>query len=231
MRVRIGTSGFSYKEWKGPFYPEKIKNDAMLTYYAEHFDTVEINNTFHRMPRVELLETWAGKVPEDFSFVLKAPRRISHKKGFEGVDAPLGMFATNAGTLGKRLGPALVQFPPWFKKDLEVLAVLTESIPTDFRCALEFRHESWFDEETYEFLTGQQVALVVSDQKVEAPPVRKTASFGYVRFRQDDYSDQTLNDWAGQFKQAGWDDLHVFFKHEDEGAAPRMATRFREILS
>ena len=231
MRIRIGTSGFSYKEWKGPFYPEKIKNDAMLAYYGKQFDTVEINNTFHRMPRVELLETWAGKVPEDFSFVLKAPRRISHKKGFEGVAEPLEMFAANAGTLGARLGPALFQFPPWFKKDLEVLALLTGSIPADFRCALEFRHESWFDEETYEFLSEQHVALVVSDQKIEAPPVRKTASFGYVRFRQDDYSDQALTDWAAQLKQAGWDDLYVFFKHEDEGAAPRMATRFREILS
>jgi uncharacterized protein YecE (DUF72 family) len=203
----------------------------MLAYYGEQFDTVEINNTFHRMPRVELLETWAGKVPEDFSFVLKAPRRISHKKGFDGVAEPLEMFAANAAALGPRLGPALFQFPPWFKKDLELLARLAEDIPDDFRCALEFRHESWFDDETYELLSRHRLALVVSDQKIAAPPVVKTASFGYVRFRQNGYSDEEMRAWATKLKQAGWDEIYVFYKHEDEGAAPRMATRFREILS
>ena len=230
MRARIGTSGFSYKGWKGPFYPEKIKNDAMLAYYGERLDTVEINNTFHRMPRVELLETWASKVPEDFSFVLKAPRRISHKKGFEDVGESLEMFASNAGTLGARLGPALFQFPPWFKKDLEILTSLTRWIPDGFRCALEFRHESWFDEETYGFLSARGLALVVSDQQVSDPPVVRTAPFGYFRFRQDDYSDDEMKVWAGKLKQAGWNEAFVFYKHEDEGAAPRMAFRFREAL-
>jgi uncharacterized protein YecE (DUF72 family) len=231
MRVRIGTSGFSYKEWKGVFYPEKIKNDAMLAYYGEQLDTVEINNTFHRMPRVELLETWAGKVPEDFSFVLKAPRRISHKKNFEDVAEPLEIFAANAGTLGSRLGPALFQVPPWFKKDFEVLAKLTAGIPDGFRCAMEFRHESWFDEATYEFLSERRLALVVSDQKVAQPPVVKTAPFGYFRFRQDGYSDEEMTAWAATLKQTGWDEVYVFYKHEDEGAAPKMAARFREVLS
>jgi len=231
MRARIGTSGFSYREWKGPFYPEKIKNDAMLAYYGERLDTVEINNTFHRMPREELLEGWARKVPEDFSFVLKAPRRISHKKGFEGVGEALEMFASNAGTLGARLGPALFQFPPWFKKDFETLAGLTRCIPEGFRSALEFRHESWFDEETYDFLAERGLALVVSDQKVASPPVVKTAPFGYFRFRQGDYSEDQMKHWAEQLKQAGWDEVFVFYKHEDEGAAPKMAARFREALS
>jgi uncharacterized protein YecE (DUF72 family) len=230
-RVRIGTSGFSYKEWKGVFYPEKIKNDAMLAYYAERLDTVEINNTFHRMPRVEMLETWAGKVPENFSFVLKAPRHISHKKGLEGVAEPLATFAANAGTLGLRLGPALFQFPPWFKKDFEILTRLTAAIPDDFRCAMEFRHESWFDDATYEFLSERRVALVVSDQKLARPPVVKTAPFGYVRFRQDGYSDEELTAWAAKLKQTDWDEVYVFFKHEDAGAAPRMAARFREVFS
>ncbi len=231
MRVRIGTSGFSYKAWKGVFYPEKIKNDAMLAYYGERLDTVEINNTFHRMPRVELLETWAGKVPEDFSFVLKAPRRISHKKGFEDVAEPLEMFAANAGTLGSRLGPALFQFPPWFKQDFEILARLTSGIPDGFRCAMEFRHESWFDDATYDFLSERRLALVVSDQKVAQPPVVKTAPFGYFRFRQDGYSDEEMTAWAATLKQTGWDEVYVFYKHEDEGAAPKMAARFREVLS
>ncbi len=230
MRVRTGTSGFSYKEWKGVFYPEKIRNEAMLTYYGEHFDTVEINNTFHRMPRVELLEGWAAKVPEDFSFVLKAPRRISHKKGLEGVAEPLGIFASNAAKLGTRLGPALFQFPPWLKKDFEVLGELTSGIPKGFRCALEFRNASWFDEETYAFLSERGLALVVSDQKVAEPPVVRTAPYGYVRFRQDAYTDDEMSAWAEKLKQAGWDELFVFFKHEDSGAAPRMAKRFREVL-
>ncbi|NIM02242.1 MAG: DUF72 domain-containing protein [Acidobacteria bacterium] len=231
MRARIGTSGFSYKEWKGPFYPGQIKNDRMLAYYGEHFDTVEINNTFHRMPRVELLETWAAQVPEDFSFVLKSPRRISHKKGFDGVGEPLETFANNSATLGQRLGPALFQFPPWLKKDFDVLGRLTEFIPDGFRCALEFRHESWFDEETREFLSDRGLALVVSDQKLAEPPVARTAPFGYVRFRRDAYSDDEMSAWAGKLTQTGWDELYVFFKHEDEGAAPKMAMRFREVLS
>ncbi len=231
MRVRVGTSGFSYKEWKGPFYPEKIRNDAMLAYYGEQFDSVEINNTFRLMPRVELLETWASKVPEDFSFVLKAPRHISHRKGFDGVAEPLKVFAANAATLGPRLGPALFQFPPWFKKDLEILARLTENIPDDFRCALEFRDESWFDDETYELLSRHGLALVVSDQIVAEPPVVRTTSFGCVRFRQDGYSDEEMRAWAAKLKQAGWDELYAFYRHENEGAAPRMAARFREILS
>ena len=230
MRVRIGTSGFSYKEWKGPFYPDKIKNDAMLAYYAQRLDTVEINNTFHRMPRVELLQTWAAKVPEDFSFVLKTPRRISHKKGFEGIGEPLALFASNARTLGARLGPALVQFPPWFKKDLVVLAALADSVPQGFRCALEFRHESWFDDENYAFLSERGLALVVSDQKVADPPVVRTAPFGYFRFRRDVYTDEEMAAWAAQVRQGQWDEVYVFYKHEEEGAAPRMAARFSEVL-
>ena len=178
MRVRIGTSGFSYREWKGVFYPEKIKNEAMLGYYAEQLDTVEINNTFHRMPRVELLEGWAAKVPDGFSFVLKTPRRISHRKAFAGVEETLPVFATNARTLGARLGPALVQFPPWFKKDLETLAGFTDHVPEGFRCALEFRHESWFNDDCYTFLADRSLAWVVSDQKTAEPPVVRTAPFG-----------------------------------------------------
>jgi len=230
MRVRIGTSGFSYKEWKGPFYPEKIPADGMLAYYAERLDTVEINNTFHRMPRVELLEKWAAKVPEGFSFVLKTPRRISHKKGFDGIGEPLATFAANSRALGGRLGPALVQFPPWFKKDLELLATFADPVPEGFRCALEFRHESWFDEEVYGFLRDRALALVVSDQKVADPPVVRTAPFGYFRFRGESYDDDAMKAWAGKLLDAGWDEAWVFYKHEDEGAAPAMAARFREVV-
>lgn len=227
MRVRIGTSGFSYKEWKGPFYPEKIAGDAMLAYYAARLDTVEINNTFQRMPRVDMLETWAGKVPPDFSFALKTPRRISHKKGFDGIAEPLAMFAANARALASRLGPALVQFPPWFKKNLTVLARFADHVPPGFRCALEFRHESWFDDEAYDFLAERGMALVVSDQKIAAPPLVRTARFGYFRFRRDAYTDEEMAAWAARLRAAGWDEAFVFFKHEGAGAAPRMAARFR----
>jgi uncharacterized protein YecE (DUF72 family) len=125
----------------------------------------------------------------------------------------------------------LFQFPPWFKKDFEILTRLTAAIPDDFRCAMEFRHESWFDDATYEFLSERRVALVVSDQKLARPPVVKTAPFGYVRFRQDGYSDEELTAWAAKLKQTDWDEVYVFFKHEDAGAAPRMAARFREVFS
>jgi uncharacterized protein YecE (DUF72 family) len=232
MRLRVGTSGFSYAGWKGHFYPEKLKNAEMLAYYATRLDTVEINNTFYRMPKRELLEGWAAKVGEDFSFVLKASQRITHRRRLADCGEEMGYLAEVSSVLGERRGPMLFQLPPHFKKDVETLTGFLELIPTDVQAAFEFRNASWFDDEVYEALRAGGAALVVSDTgKIEGgPPVVPTAGFGYLRLRQESYDDAALADWAKRVAEQPWGSAHVFFKHEDEGAGPKMAERFREVF-
>ncbi len=230
MRLRVGTSGFSYKEWKGPFYPEDLPNDRMLEWYAGKLDAVEINNTFYRMPTRTLLEGWAEQVPEEFRFAMKASRKITHQKKLEGCADEASYLAETSGALGPRLGPTLVQLPPYLKKDVERLAMFLACLPEDFRVAVEFRSSSWFDEEVYDALRTAGAALVVSDMaEKDEPPVVATAPFGYARLRRVEYDDDALARWAARFAEAGWDEAYVFFKHEDEATGPRLAARFREI--
>jgi uncharacterized protein YecE (DUF72 family) len=232
VQVRVGTSGFSYKEWKGPFYPEKLKNAEMLAYYAGRLDTVEINNTFYRMPRRELLEGWAAKVPESFSFVLKAPQRITHRKRLDDCAEELAYLVEVSSVLGERRGPMLFQLPPYFKKDVERLAGFLALVPSDVRAAFEFRNASWFDDETYDALREGGAALVVSDtgKTEEGPPVVPTAGFGYLRLRREGYDDDALRAWADTVRAQPWESVHVFFKHEEAGAGPKMAEQFGQLL-
>ncbi len=232
MAFHVGTSGFSYKAWKGLFYPEDLPDSDMLTYYAGRLDAVEINNTFYRMPTVKLLAGWAEKVPERFTFALKATRRITHQKKLEGVDDELAYLTETSSTLGDRLGPTLVQLPPYLKKDVPRLAEFLSRVPRGFRVALEFRSSSWFDDEVYAALEDGDAALVVSDvdDKPE-PPVVRTAPFGYARLRRTDYDDAALESWAARLASPGWDEAYVFFKHEDEATGPRWAARFGELAA
>ena len=228
MRLRTGTSGFSYGEWKGSFYPESIRPDGMLEHYAARLDTVEINNTFHRYPRPHVLEGWAAAVPPGFRFVLKMTRMVSHARGFVAVDERVRRFADGARALGPRLGPTLVQFPPWFRRDLEALERLADALPADLPCALEFRHDSWHDDAVLAWMKGRGLAWAVSDRKEERPAAARTAPFGYVRFRREAYDDASLKSWADRLRAFGFDELYVFFKHET--AAPQLALRFREVF-
>jgi uncharacterized protein YecE (DUF72 family) len=232
MRVRVGTSGYAYPEWKGSFYPEELPASKMLEYYAERLDTVEINNTFYRLPSEKLLAGWAERVPADFSLVIKASRRITHTRGLAGIDEPLAYLLRTVSVLGSRLGPLLLQFPPYFKKDLPRLSTLLALLPRERRAALEFRSSSWFDDEVYATLSEHGVALVVSDRdEGDEPPIVPTASHGYLRLRRASYGDEELARWGASVRAQPWAEAHVFFKHEEEGAAPRMATRFRELLA
>ncbi len=231
MRARVGTSGYSYKEWKGHFYPEKIKPAEMLAYYATRLETVEINNTFYRMPRKEMLATWAGQVPENFSFVLKASRRITHQQRLKDSQESLSYLLDAASVLEGRLGPILFQMPPYFKKDVAVLRDFLELLPEGRRGAFEFRNASWFDDEVYDVLRAGGGALVVADSgKDEEPKKVATAGFGYLRLRREDYDDDALNSWASWIREQPWEAVWVFFKHEDEGAGPRLAARLDAIL-
>jgi uncharacterized protein YecE (DUF72 family) len=230
MTLHVGTSGFSYKEWKGPFYPEDLPDKEMLSFYAERLNAVEINNTFYRMPSVKLLDGWAEKVPEEFSFVLKASRRITHQKRLKEAEDPLSYLLETASSLGSRLGPMLFQLPPYLKRDVERLESFARLFPDGFRAAFEFRHESWFDESVYEVLRAQEFALVTADTGDEKPaPVVSTAPYGYARLRREEYAAAELDEWVGRLTGQGWGDLYVFFKHEDAGAGPRLAARFRDL--
>lgn len=232
MRHWIGTSGFSYKAWKGPFYPEDLPQADMLAYYAGRLTSVEINNTFYRMPSRKMLAGWAEQTPDTFRFVLKASQKITHRKRLRGVEEELDYLIPTMGELGPRLGPTLVQLPPNFKKDLERLSGFLDLLPGGFRAAFEFRHPSWFDDETVELLEARGQALVAADTGDEAVlRVVRTAPFFYARLRQEDYDDAALAAWAHRLGGLDVEDLHVFFKHEDAGAGPRMAARFLELLS
>jgi len=230
MRLIVGTSGYSYKEWKGTFYPDDLPAAKMLSFYAQQFGSVEINNTFYRMPTASALVKWAGDVPDDFTFVLKAPQRITHQKKLTGVEDDLHYFIDVAvESLGPKLGPMLFQLPPYFKKDAEKLRDFLRRLPRERRTAFEVRNESWLDDEIYAILRDHDVALCVSDtDEVEDADkiVVPTASWGYLRLRRTDYSDEQLAGWRERIGAKEWSDAYVFFKHEDEGKGPVFAKRF-----
>ena len=228
-RLWTGTSGFSYKEWKGSFYPEKLPANRMLEYYSRRLSSVEINNTFYRLPRAEMLEKWASQVPEDFAFVLKASRRITHMARLKDAGDPLEYLTRTAvGALGDRLGPILFQLPPYLRVDVARLSDFLAIVPEDVRAAFEFRHDSWFVDDVYQALADHGAALVTADTGEGEAPVVETASFGYARLRRPGYGEADLADWAATLCRPAWSDVFVFFKHEDEGAGPRMAAGFRE---
>jgi len=229
MNLRVGTSGYSYKEWVGNFYPPKHPANQMLRFYGERFGTVEINNTFYRMPTVAMLEKWSGEVPEGFRFVLKAPKRITHERKLADVGDSVGFLLEASAALGEKRGPFLFQLPPFFKKDvprlIDFLARLGQ-VPAAF----EFRHATWFDDEVYELLRGQGVALCLAETDEGGEPPRvATAPWGYLRLRRIDYGDAELGAWLAWIHAQAWDTAYVFFKHEDEGHAPRLAARFLEL--
>lgn len=231
MRLRVGTSGYSYKEWKGSFYPEDLPAAQMLHFYAERFETVEINNTFYRMPNRELLERWAAEVPERFAFVLKAPRRITHEKRLQATSAEdLKYLWETAGALGPKLGPILFQTPPFLKKDIDRLRAFLGLLPAGCRAAFEFRNESWFDDEVRQALRDAGAALCAADTDDDETPeaIEATAAWGYLRLRRTDYDDAALDTWAARIRAQAWEDAWVFFKHEDEGNAAVLAQRFRK---
>jgi uncharacterized protein YecE (DUF72 family) len=234
VELHVGTSGYSYKEWKGNFYPEDLEAKDMLSYYGERLDSVEINNTFYRLPKVSVLESWASQVPETFRFSIKASRRITHFTRLkEEAREPTEYLLSTITALGDRLGVLLFQLPPNLKKDTPRLAHFLGMLPEGTPCAFEFRHETWKDDEVYEALRKRDMAFVCADtddSEEDSSPVA-TASWGYLRLRRPGYDDAHLARWAERVATSDWRRAFVFLKHEDEGAGPRLAARFREIAS
>ena len=229
MHLIVGTSGYSYKEWKGTFYPDDLPAAKMLPFYAQHFQSVEINNTFYRMPEAKTLTKWAGEVPDNFTFVLKAPQRITHQKKLNDAADDVRYFFEVAASLGPKLGPVLFQLPPYFRKDAARLRDFIGVVPRDARIGFEFRHVSWMDDEVYGILRDRDAALCASETDevgdIDAILV-PTASWGYQRLRRTEYPDDHLQAWRDRIAKQSWSDAYVFFKHEDEGKGPAFAKRF-----
>jgi uncharacterized protein YecE (DUF72 family) len=225
MRVSAGTSGFSYKEWQGSFYPEKLPASRMLGFYTERLPTVELNNTFYRMPPDSLIQGWESKSPEHFRFVLKAPRSMTHSRKLVDCAEPLARFVQVASRLGPKLGPLLFQLPPFFQKNIEQLSTFLGSLPRSVQAAFEFRHPSWYDETTFTVLRSHNVALCTAEvDDEEAHPIVPTAEFGYLRLRRLDYTPAELQSWADNLRRQPFKEAYVFFKHELK--APALATAF-----
>jgi uncharacterized protein YecE (DUF72 family) len=230
MNLHVGTSGYAYKAWRGGFYPEGLAEKGFLHYYAGQFRTVEINNTFYRMPTAALLARWADEVPAGFRFALKVPQQITHAHRLAGVDEAVAYLFDVVGVLGHRLGPLLFQLPPSLRQDLPRLADFLDLLPPGRRVAVEFRHASWFDDEVYALLREHDVALCLAeaDTGLQVPLVA-TADWGYLRLRRPDYGDADLAAWAGRVREQAWRDAYVFFKHEDSARGPALARRFLEL--
>jgi uncharacterized protein YecE (DUF72 family) len=228
MDVYVGTSGYSYKEWKGNFYPDDLPDKEMLHYYAGQFNTVEINNTFYRMPKKQVLDSWKEEVPEDFKFIIKAPKRITHINKLEANDSS-DYFVNTVSALEDQLGVLLFQLPPYMKKDIDKLKIFVNSISQNVKAAFEFRNKSWFDDEVFDCLREKNHALCIADTDEE--PVKDiitTSDWGYLRLRKSNYRIDSLKKWKERISSTGWKEAYILFKHEDEGKGPKFAKRFKE---
>ena len=222
LRLLAGASGYSFKEWKGNFYPEKIKPEDMLAWYAGRLPTVEINNTFYRLPKASVLETWAGSTPESFRFAIKASRRITHMARLKAETAAdsVDFLYRNLAALGAKRGPVLFQLPPFLKKDLPRLTEFLRLLPEGHGAAFEFRNDSWFADDVYDALKAAGAALCLSEREDNAPPpLVETAPWGYVRLRLETYSDDDLRQWARRLEATSWRELFVYFMHEPTAPA------------
>jgi len=230
--VWVGTSGYNYPEWKGSFYPADLAAKKMLPYYAERFQTVEINYTFYRMPTEKLVAGWAEQVPSPYQFTLKAPRRITHDSRLKDAGDAVARFCEVAATLGDKLGTLLFQLPPFLRKDLALLDAFLPQLPAGTRAAFEFRHASWFDEEVFGRLAAKNLAVCIADSEKLSTPVRITADYAYFRLRDEGYKPDDITRWADTIATSTADckDVFVYFKHEESGKGPEFARLLMERL-
>ena len=225
--IRIGTSGYHYRHWKGNFYPEDLATAGMLRFYLNYFDTLELNNTFYRLPKESMLQSWVEQVPAEFRFVLKAPQKITHQKRLKDAASEVEYLFRVATVLGSHTGAVLFQLPPHLRKNLPTLQNFLSILPADRAVAFEFRHSSWFDDETFNCLREHDCALCMAEMdETECSNLIPTATWGYVRLRRSEYSCADLLNWKERILSQQWDHAYIFFKHEDEGIGPRLAGEF-----
>ncbi|MBI4476091.1 MAG: DUF72 domain-containing protein [Acidobacteria bacterium] len=233
MMIYVGTSGYNYPEWKGSFYPEDLPSAKMLLYYADRFQTVEINYTFYRFPNEKTLSGWAAATPDDFKLTLKAPRRITHDARLRNVGELTRSFCDLAGTLGPKLGALLFQLPPSYKKDVAALEGFLAGLPKNAPAAFEFRHPSWHHEEVWEALRSRGKAVCVADTDRLSTPVVTTAEFAYFRLRDEGYTDEDIARWAATIGGVAGrcPTIYVYFKHEEQGKGPEFAKKLIDLLA
>jgi len=231
--IWVGTSGFQYKEWKGTFYPETLSLAKMLPYYAERFPTTEINYSFRRIPSEKTLTNWSASTPRKFRFSLKAPQEITHFRKLRDCSEVLGRFTEALKTLGEKLGPVLFQLPPFLKNDTALLKDFLTIIPAELRSAFEFRHESWFNDETFAALKAKNAALCIADTDELSTPIVATAKFGYFRLRKIDLTKADIKRWAKVVEEhhRKAKDIFVYFKHEDTGTGPKFARQLLDEMT
>jgi len=231
-KLFAGASGYSFKEWKGVFYPDDIKAEDMLPFYSGRLPTVEINNTFYRMPKTSVIENWAAATPDDFRFSIKASQRITHMSRLRAETAaePVGYLYKNLAALRAKRGPVLFQLPPNMKKDLARLTGFLSLLPADHNATFEFRNDTWFDDEVYATLKNAGAALCLSEREDSAPPpLVETAPWGYVRLRLETYTDADLKEWARTLRASSWREIYVYFMHE--ATAPGYAQKLMKFAS
>jgi uncharacterized protein YecE (DUF72 family) len=232
MAIWVGTSGFSYPEWRGSFYPEKFPTSQMLPYYAARFPTVEINNTFYRMPNEKAVADWNAATPENFKLTLKAPKRITHDSRLKDCADSTQRFLAVANTLGAKLGAMLFQTPPFLKKDIAVFDAFLATLPEGVQAAFEFRNPTWMDEEVFARLRARNLALCVADSEKFSTPVEITANYAYFRLRDEGYQPADIQQWGGVIREktARCSDVYVYFKHEEKGIGPEFAHLLMDSL-
>ncbi len=239
LKVFAGTSGYAYDAWKGGFYPDDLPKTRMLRYYAGRLNAVEINNTFYRMPKTSVVQAWSdeaqagrGADADGFRFVLKATQRITHKARLVEAEEPVGYLLRAAQALGAHRGPLLFQLPPFLRQDVERLQRFLALLPEGSRPVFEFRHDSWFDEATFDALRASGATLCCSDtdEDDEATGLEErvvaTADFAYLRLRRSSYDEARLKRIAALLRAGPWDEAFVFFKHEEDCGGPLLAERF-----
>jgi uncharacterized protein YecE (DUF72 family) len=234
-RLRVGTSGYQYDHWQGVLYPKDIPKKAWFAYYATHFDTVEINNTFYHLPSASAFEAWRAQAPRGFCYALKFSRYGSHLKRLKDPSEPIQRFLERAGRLGKFLGPVLVQLPPRWRVDVARLAGFLAAAPSDYRWAIEFRDPRWLCEEVFAVLEGHNTALCIHDL-IANHPLRITADWLYLRFhgvkQGGNYPSRDLLAQAGRIKQYLADGMDVFayFNNDAHGYAAHNAADLKRYL-
>jgi uncharacterized protein YecE (DUF72 family) len=230
MRYFVGTSGYAYREWLGTFYPPKLPAGEMLDFYAQHFASVEINNTFYRLPEKDTFQDWTRAVPADFQFAIKAPQAITHRKRLKNVRTETDELLERMSLLGKRCGPLLVQLPPNMKADVSRLDDFLAIVDRRVKVAVEFRHPSWFVDPVFACLRRHKAAHCLADaEELPKQELTATTDWGYVRLRRAKYTRPTLARWVARIEAQPWRRAYVFFKHEETGTGPKFAARFLEL--
>lgn len=236
--MHIGTSGWHYGHWKGPFYPRDLSEGGMLEYYTGHFDTAEVNNTFYQLPEPDTLGQWRDEVPDGFVFAVKASRYITHMKKLKDPEQPVSQFLDRVNGLDTKLGPILFQLPGKWRLNLERLRDFLEALPGGHRYAFEFRDSSWFDDRTEEALADKGAAFCIYDFEGRQSPRSVTGNFVYVRLHGPDgaykgsYDKRALSDWAEAFTRWANEgkEVYCYFDNDEKGYAARNALQLKELL-